>query len=506
MMDFEAGLRAFVGWERTLKYNAVITLCSIHNTVIGRCDMTNQTTNPEIATNILQLIGNTPILKLTKLTQHTQCNILAKLEYFNPGGSIKDRIGIQMIEAAEAQGLIKPGYTIVEPTSGNTGLGLAMAAIAKGYKMIFTLPDKMSKEKIDLLRAFGAKVIITPTNVAPDHPANYVKVAERIVKETPNSFMPNQYMNEANPLTHYKTTGPEIWRQTGGKIDVLVATMGTGGTISGIAKYLKEQNPNIHIVGVDPEGSLYHHEFYGTTANADIHSYKVEGIGEDFLPTTLNLKIVDEVITVTDKEAFQTARELAQKEGVFAGGSAGAAVYVALQVAKKLGKDKTVVVIVPDTGRNYLNKFYSDEWMVENGYIEGKEEKISISHLLSSKSGKIGKVVTVPVETEIGVAIALLKKYGVSQLPVVGDDGIQVGSIREIAIMKKLADKEGASNRKVSEFLEPPLPTVDIDAKIATPLNLLKNQNALAVTRDGKIVDIITTIDVINYLLNGGMQ
>jgi cystathionine beta-synthase len=460
----------------------------------------------EIATNILELIGNTPILKLSRLTEGIQCNVLAKLEYLNPGGSIKDRIGIQMIEAAEVQGFIKPGFTIVEPTSGNTGLGLAMAAIAKGYKMIFTLPDKMSKEKIDLLRAFGAKVIITPTNVAPDHPANYVKVAERIVKETPNSFMPNQYLNKANPLTHYKTTGPEIWRQTAGKIDVLVATMGTGGTISGVAKYLKEQNPNIRIIGVDPEGSLYHHEFYGTTTIADIHSYKVEGIGEDFLPTTLNLRIVDEVITVTDKDAFLTARELAQKEGVFAGGSAGAAVFVALQVAKRLNKDKTVVVIVPDTGRNYLNKFYSDEWMIENGYIEGKEERISVSHLLSNKTGKIEQVVAIQPSAEIGLAIALLKKYGISQLPVIDYDGIQIGSIREIAIMKKLADKQVAGNQKVSEFLEPPLPTVDIDDKIATPLNLLKTQSAIAVTKNGKIVDIITTIDVINYLLNGGMQ
>ncbi len=472
---------------------------------------TTKTNNPlpkkeAISENILQLIGNTPTLKLTKLTQNIECNVLAKLEFLNPGGSIKDRIGIQMLEAAEAQELIKPGYTIVEPTSGNTGLGLAMAAIAKGYKMIFTLPDKMSKEKIDLLRAFGAKVIITPTNVAPDHPANYVKVAERIVKETPNSFMPNQYFNKANPETHYRTTGPEIWRQTGGKIDVLVATMGTGGTISGIARYLKEQNPNIHIIGVDPEGSLYHHEFYGTTEEADIHSYKVEGIGEDFLPSTLNLKIVDEIITVGDREAFLTARELAQREGVFAGGSAGAAVYAALQVAKKLGKDKTIVVILPDTGRNYLNKFYSDEWMIENGYLEGKEEKISVSILLSNKTDKIGQVVTVGPDAEIGIAIALLKKYGISQLPVVGDDNIQVGSIREIAIMKKLADKEIAGNHKVSEFMEPPLPTVDIDAKIATPLNLLKTQNALAVTKSGKIVDIITTIDVINYLLKGGMQ
>jgi cystathionine beta-synthase len=470
---------------------------------------TKQSTKPlqkreGISENILQLIGNTPILKLTKLTQDKKINVLAKLEFLNPGGSIKDRIGIQMLEVAEAQGLIKTGYTIVEPTSGNTGLGLAMAAIAKGYKMIFTLPDKMSKEKIDLLRAFGAKVIITPTNVAPDHPANYVKVAERIVKETPNSFMPNQYFNKANPQTHYQTTGPEIWQQTSGKIDVLVATIGTGGTISGIAKYLKEQNPNIRIVGVDPEGSLYHHEFYGTKDKADIHSYKVEGIGEDFIPSTLNLKIVDEIITVSDKDAFLTARELAQKEGVFAGGSSGAAVFAALQVSKKLGGEKTVVVILPDTGRNYLNKFYSDEWMIENGFIEGKEAKISVSQLLSSKASKINQIVSIYPEAEIGLAISLMKKYGISQLPVISD-GIQVGSIREIAVMKKLAGKVMGSNQKVSEFLEPPLPTIDIDDKIATPLNLLKAQNALVVTKNGEIVDIITTIDVINYLLNGGM-
>ncbi len=453
----------------------------------------------EVSENILQLIGNTPILKLTKLTQGIKCTVLAKLEYLNPGGSIKDRIGIQMIEAAEANGLIKPGYTIVEPTSGNTGLGLAMAAIAKGYKMIFTLPDKMSKEKIDLLRAFGAKVIITPTNVAPDHPANYVKVAERIVKETPNSFMPNQYFNKANPLTHYKTTGPEIWRQTGGKIDVLVATMGTGGTISGIAQYLKEQNPKIRVVGVDPEGSLYHHEFYGTAEKADIHSYKVEGIGEDFLPSTLNLKIVDEIVTVGDRDAFLTARELAQREGVFAGGSAGAAVFAALIVAKKLGKGKTVVVILPDTGRNYLNKFYSDEWMIENGFLSGGEEKIAIKDILKAKTNRLDILYVYP-EDNLNIAIELMQQHGVSQLPVI-QDGAQLGSIRENAVGKKLSDKASSGKLKVKDFLEAPLPTVNIEDKIVAPLNLLKTQNAIAVMENNKIVDIITTIDVINYLL-----
>jgi cystathionine beta-synthase len=426
------------------------------------------------------------------------------LEFLNPGGSIKDRIGISMIEAAEAQGLIKPGYTIVEPTSGNTGLGLAMAAIAKGYKMVFTLPDKMSKEKIDLLKAFGAKVIVTPTNVPPDHPTNYIKVAEKIVKETSNSFMPNQYFNKANPQAHYRTTGPEIWEQTQGKIDILVASMGTGGTISGIGKYLKEQKSSLRIVGVDPEGSIYHHEFYGT--KGEIHSYKVEGIGEDFLPSNLNFKLLDEIITVTDKEAFLMARKLAEVEGVFAGGSAGSAVFAALKVARRPeNKDKYIVVILPDTGRNYLNKIYSEEWMIENNYIEGKEDKISVSHLLSNKTNKIDRLVSISPDAEIGVAIALMKKYDISQLPVTSDD-VQVGSVRELAIMKKLVDKTAANNQKVSEFMEPPLPSVDIDDKIAAPLNLLKTQNALVVKQSGKIVDIITTIDVVNYLLNeGGM-
>ena len=457
-----------------------------------------------VTDNILNLIGNTPMLKLNKLAEGLQGTVLAKLEFLNPGGSIKDRIGISMLEAAEAQGLIKPGFTIVEPTSGNTGLGLAIAAIAKGYKMVFTLPDKMSKEKIDLLKAFGAKVIVTPTNVAPDHPANYIKVAEKIVKETPNSFMPNQYFNKANPQAHYLTTGPEIWEQTQGKIDILVASMGTGGTISGIARFIKEKKPNVHIAGVDPEGSMYHHAYYGT--KGETHSYKVEGIGEDFLPSNVDFKLIDEIITVTDKEAFLTARELTQKEGLFAGGSAGAATFAVLQVARRPeNKGKLIVVVLPDTGRNYLNKIYSDDWMTENGFIEGKEEKISVSHLLSNKVNKINRLVFINPDTEIGVAISLMKKFGISQLPVISDN-VQVGSIREIAVMKKLTDKTGSNGEKVSEFMDPPFPTVKIDDKIAAPLNLLKTQNALAVTQNGKVVDIITTIDVINYLLKGVMS
>ena len=452
-----------------------------------------------IEKSIVDLIGNTPMVKLNKLTHGLESTVLAKLEFLNPGGSVKDRIGISMIESAEKQGLIQPGYTIVEPTSGNTGLGLAIAAIAKGYKMIFTLPDKMSKEKIDLLKAYGAKVIITPANVPPDHPANYIKVAERIVKETPNSFMPNQYFNKANPQAHYETTGPEIWRQTGRKVDVLVASMGTGGTISGTGRYLKEKNPSIKIVGVDPEGSMYHHKFYGT--RGEIHSYKVEGIGEDFLPSNLDLELLDEIITVDDKQAFLTARELTQKEGLFAGGSAGAAMFAALQVAHRPeSKGKIITVILPDTGRNYLNKIYSDDWMQENGYLEQREGKIKVSDILRSKTNKIKQLIRVDPESELSTAVDLMKKFDISQLPVVTDD-IQIGSIREITIMKKLADGTASGNQKVKEFMEQPLPAVKKDDKMVSPFNLLKTQNALAVTENGKIVDIITTIDVINYLL-----
>jgi len=323
------------------------------------------------AKNILETLGDTPLVRLNKVTAGSKALVLAKLEMFNPGGSIKDRIGIAMVEDAERKGLLKPGGTIVEPTSGNTGIGLALVAALRGYKMIFTVPDKQSREKINMLKAYGAKVVVTPTAVAPDHPDSYYKVAERLHKETPNSFLPYQYTNPQNPEAHYRTTGPEIWRDTDGKVTHLVSGMGTGGTISGVGRYLKERNRKVKVIGADPYGSILAELFYRKHGRA--YPYKVEGIGEDFLPETTHFQYIDDILKVTDKEAFLTARRLAREEGIFAGGSAGAAVAVAVKVAKDLTKDDLVVVIVPESGDRYLNKVYNDEWMREMGFLEAEE-------------------------------------------------------------------------------------------------------------------------------------
>jgi len=321
----------------------------------------------EVHKTILDAIGNTPLVRLNKVSQGLKPTILAKLENLNPGGSVKDRIGIAMVEQAEQTGLLKSGGTIIEPTSGNTGVGLAMVASVKGYKMIFVMPDKMSEEKRSILRAYGAKVVVTPTNVSPESPEHYTKVAERLARETPHSYMPNQYENRANPDAHYRTTGPEIWRQTEGKVDVFVCGMGTGGTITGIGRFLKEKKKNLKVVGADPEGSIFYPRYHGD--KEEPHQYKVEGIGEDFMPGTMDMSIVDDIIQVSDKDAFHMARRLAQEEGILVGGSGGTAVHAAVKVAEHLPKDKTIVTLLPDTGRNYLSKLFSDQWMKEQGFL-----------------------------------------------------------------------------------------------------------------------------------------
>ena len=320
----------------------------------------------EVHKTILDVIGNTPLVRLNKVSKGFKPTILAKLESLNPGGSVKDRIGVAMVEQAEQSGLLKPGGTIIEPTSGNTGVGLAMVASVKGYKMIFVMPDKMSEEKRRILRAYGAKVVVTPTNVSPESAEHYTKVAERLARETPHSYMPNQYENRANPDAHYRTTGPEIWRQTEGKVDVFVCGMGTGGTITGTGRFLKEKKKSLKVVGADPEGSIFYPRFHGQ--NEEAHQYKVEGIGEDFMPGTLDMSIIDDVIQVSDTDAFQMARRLAREEGIVVGGSGGTAVQAALRVAERLDEHETIVTLLPDTGRNYLSKLFSDKWMKEQGF------------------------------------------------------------------------------------------------------------------------------------------
>lgn len=317
--------------------------------------------------NILQSIGNTPLIKMNQLNEGLRPQIFGKMEFFNPGGSSKDRIGIRMIEAAEGLGLLRPGGTIIEPTSGNTGIGLAQAAVVKGYKVIFTMNAKVSQEKRNILKGYGAEIVICPCGVAPDDSRSYYKVAERLTKEIPNSFCPNQYANENNPLAHYETTAPEIWRDTAGTITHFIAGMGTGGTITGTARYLKEQNPNIKIIGIDAKGSLYRHIYEGTNGKAE--GYKIEGIGQDFLPETIDLNLIDEVITITDKEAYSIARQAAKKEAWMVGSSSGAVIAGALKVGQQLDEEAVVVMLLPDSGKNYLSTVFNDKWMEENKLI-----------------------------------------------------------------------------------------------------------------------------------------
>jgi len=441
--------------------------------------------------NVLETIGRTALIRLNNITREIKSEIYVKVEYFNPGGSVKDRIGLAMIEAAECEGLLKPGGTIIEATAGNTGVGLALVAAIKGYRTIFVMPDKMSEDKISLLKAYGAEVVITPTSVPPDSPESYNGVAERLAREIPSAYRPNQFANPNNPLAHYLTTGPEIWADSEGKVDVFVAGMGTGGTISGTAKYLKEKNPDITIVGADPSGSIL--------SGDSPHSYKVEGIGEDFIPRTFNRQIVDEMIRVTDKESFNTARRLAREEGILAGGSSGTALAAALKYAQRLERSKYIVVLLPDTGRNYLTKIFSDSWMQENGFWEGEEvKKTPIKDVLSRKD-KYPPMISVGPGDILIDAIKLMHEYNISQLPVVDKDKV-VGSLDEASLMKLLHDGIDFSKQEISAVMGRPLPSLDeeIDAAEAYRL-LLSGTMGLVVTKNGIPAGVITRTDLINY-------
>jgi cystathionine beta-synthase len=438
---------------------------------------------------ILQSIGRTPLVKLRRLTERLQPSVYVKLEALNPGGSVKDRVGLAMIAEAERRGWLRPGGTIIEATAGNTGVGLAMAAAVKGYRCIFVLPDKMSAEKIALLKAYGAEVVITPTNVAPDAPESYNGVADRLSREIPGGWRPNQFTNLANPDIHYRTTGREIWEQTEGRVTVFVAGVGTGGTISGVARYLKEQNPEVKIVGADPEGSVLSG---GTPA-----PWKVEGIGEDFVPKTFNSQLVDDWVRVSDAESFYTARSLARREGILVGGSSGTAVAAALHYAQRLGSEHLVVALCADTGRNYLSKFFDDNWLKQNNFVWDLQPAQSIGDLLRTRGPR--QLVTVSPESTAAAAIGLLESAGFSQLPVL-QDGKPVGSIQEVTLARVLHDHGDPSRVSVGEIMAKPLPQLDVTVHLdeAYRLLLAGNTGVLAI-QDGKVVDIITRIDLIQY-------
>jgi len=450
----------------------------------------------QVLDSFLDAVGRTPLVRLNAVTRGVEPTVLAKLEMLNPGGSVKDRIGVPMIEAAERAGKLRAGGTIVEPTSGNTGHGLAIAAAIKGYRCIFVMPDKMSQEKISLLRAYGAEVIITPTAVPPESPESYYRVADRLTEEIPGAFQPNQYFNQANPDAHYDTTGPEIWEQTRGNIDVFVCGVGTGGTITGTARYLKERKPDLLVVGADPEGSLY--------SGDEVHPYLTEGIGEDFWPETFDPSVVDRWVRVPDRDSFRVARAITRNEGILVGESCGTAVYAALEVARDLDGDKVVVVILPDTGRNYLSKLYSDTWLLQYGMLE-RPEVVRVEEVLSAKHGELPPLVTVAAHDKVRQGVDVLQEYSISQAPVVRETGSVdvaqiVGSIRENALLDRLFRDPDALQADVAEVMGPPVGMVEHDQPVEVAFEALQSGPAVLVVKGGQVLGVLTRSDLLGFL------
>lgn len=448
----------------------------------------------EIHDSVLDLIGETPVVRLSRLEPELRTPLVAKVEFLNPGGSVKDRPAVAMIDAAERDGVLRPGGTLVEPTSGNTGLGLATVAALRGYRVIAVMPDKMSREKIDTLRAFGAEVVVCPTAVEPDSPQSYYRVADRLTEEIEGAFQPNQYFNQANPEAHYRSTGPELWRQTGGRLTHLVIAVGTGGTITGVGRYVKRQNPDVQVIGADPEGSIY--------SGGPVHTYRVEGIGEDFWPETLDTSVIDRYVRVSDRDSFLLARRLVAREGIFAGGSTGTALCAALTVARELDDPEAMVAtIIPDGGRPYVSKVFNDAWMREHGYL-GEKGALTVGEVIRNR-GDARPMITVGGHDTVEKVLELMREHGVSQIPVVsGEEGRAfVGTVSERSLLMASADHPGILGEPVTEVIEPPLPELAAEGPAHEAIRLiLGERRPVIVVEDGRALGILASVDLIEAL------
>jgi cystathionine beta-synthase len=454
----------------------------------------------QAADSLIDLVGHTPLVRLPRFSAGVAPTLLAKVEYLNPGGSVKDRIALAMVTAAENEGLLRPGGTIVEPTSGNTGAGLAIVAAQRGYRCVFVMPDKMSSEKIDLLRAYGAEVVVCPTAVEPDDPRSYYRTADRLVSEIPGAFQPNQYYNQANPQAHYHSTGPELWDQSDGEIDVFVAGVGTGGTISGTGRFLKERKPEVVVVGADPEGSLY--------SGDEVHPYLVEGVGEDFMPDTFDPSVVDRFVRVSDRDSFLTARRLTREEGILTGGSGGLAAWAALQIAAEYPADANIVVLLPDSGRSYLSKIFNDDWMASNGFLDRTGSAARILDVLAAKGGHLPAIVHVHPDESVREAIATLHQYAVSQMPVVKRETPEspddvLGSIRERGLLDRVYRDPAVLDQTVSDVMEEALPVIDSRDTVEHAMGMLTSDAPAVLVCDGPVpAGVLTRADVLDFLMH----